>query len=80
MASVRLGIIGLGNMGVGHAESILNGKVSRGELVAVCDHNESRLSRFANVKGFARAEDVIRSKLVDAVLIATPHFSHKAFK
>ena len=76
MASVRLGIIGLGNMGVGHAENMLKGKISRCELVAVCDHNVSRLSRFANVKGFARAEDVIRSKLVDAVLIATPHFSH----
>jgi predicted dehydrogenase len=78
MASVRLGIIGLGNMGVGHAENILKRKISRCELAAVCDHNDSRRSRFPNVKVFARSEELIRSRLVDAVLIATPHFSHTA--
>jgi predicted dehydrogenase len=76
MTNVRLGIIGLGNMGVGHAENVLSRKVSRCELTAVCDHNDSRLARFTGAKAYTRSEDLIRSQLVDAVLIATPHFSH----
>ena len=36
MKSVRLGIIGLGNIGLRHAENIVSGKVSRCELAAVC--------------------------------------------
>ena len=76
MASVRLGIIGLGNMGGGHANNVVSGKVSRCELTAVCDRNESRRLRIPETKAFARAQDLMESRLVDAVLIATPHFSH----
>ncbi len=76
MTKVRLGIIGVGNMGSGHAANVLDGKVSRCELTAVCDHNDSRRARFTTAKAFTRPEDLIRSKLADAVLIATPHFSH----
>jgi hypothetical protein len=39
MKSVRLGIIGLGNIGPGHAENIESGKVSRCELAAVSAPN-----------------------------------------
>ena len=76
MKSVRLGIIGLGNMGLGHAGNVLSGKVSRCELAAVCGPTPEKFARFPNAKGFTRSEDLIRSGAVDAVLIATPHFSH----
>jgi len=76
MASVRLGIIGLGNMGSGHANNVVSGKVSRCELTAVCDRNESRRLCIPETKAFARAQDLMESRLVNAVLIATPHFSH----
>jgi predicted dehydrogenase len=76
MKSVRLGIIGLGNMGVGHAENIVSGKVSRCELTAVCGPTPEKLARFPNAKGFTRSEELIHSGDVDAVLIATPHYSH----
>ena len=42
MSKVRLGIIGIGNMGSGHVESILDGKVPEIELAAVADLRESR--------------------------------------
>ena len=42
MNKVRLGIIGIGNMGSGHVESILDGKVPEIELAAVADLRESR--------------------------------------
>ncbi len=42
MEKVRLGIIGIGNMGSGHANSIVEGKVPEMELAAVADLRESR--------------------------------------
>ena len=37
MEKVRLGIIGIGNMGSGHANSIVEGKVPEMELAAVAE-------------------------------------------
>jgi predicted dehydrogenase len=76
MKSVRLGIIGLGNMGAGHADKIVSGKVSRCEITAVCDPAPEKLAQFPNARAFTRSEELIRSGAVDAVLIATPHFDH----
>jgi predicted dehydrogenase len=76
MNSVRLGIIGLGNMGCGHAEKILSGKISRCDLAAVCVPAPEKFARFPNAKGFTRSEELVRSGAVDAVLIATPHYDH----
>lgn len=74
--TLRLGIIGLGNMGTGHAQSILGGKIPRIKLAAVCD-NAADLSKYAgDAKIFTSSEELIRSGEVDAVLIATPHYSH----
>jgi predicted dehydrogenase len=76
MKSVRLGIIGLGNMGTGHADTIVSGKISRCEITAVCDPAPEKLGRFPNAVAFTRSEELIRSGPVDAVLIATPHYDH----
>jgi predicted dehydrogenase len=76
--SVRLGVIGVGAMGARHAEQILAGAVPRCELTAVCSPIPEQLARFPAVRPFARSEDLIRSGAVDAVLIATPHYSHTA--
>lgn len=76
MKHVRLGIIGLGVMGQGHARNILEGKIPRLRLAAVADSDESRLAKFGEIPGFKTDRELIESGLVDAVLIATPHYSH----
>jgi predicted dehydrogenase len=76
MTSVRIGIIGLGNMGASHAASIQAGKVPRLGLTAVTDVDGTRAARVSGVKAFASADELIASGSVDAVLIATPHYSH----
>jgi len=76
MKKVRVGIIGVGNMGSVHARCLLDGKVRRAELAAVCDVDAERLKAFADVPGFGRAEDLLASGTVDAVLVATPHYGH----
>jgi len=76
MNKVRLGIVGLGNMGYTHVQQILAGKISRLELTAVADIDPSKLTRVPQVKGFATADEMMASGLIDAILIATPHYDH----
>src|SRR5580698_3775680 len=75
MNKVRLGIIGIGNIGRHHAEYLRAGKINRGELTAVCDA-VADLGKYAPLKIFSDANELIRSGTVDAVVIATPHFQH----
>jgi predicted dehydrogenase len=77
MNTVRLGIIGMGNIGRYHAEYLLNGKVNRGQLTAVADAL-APLEPWAarGLRTFNDGEALIRSGAVDAVIIATPHYQH----
>ncbi len=77
MNKVRLGIIGMGNMGRFHADYLLNQKISRCELTGVSDAMAANLERYkGQLKTFDSSEKLIRSGEVDAVIIATPHFLH----
>src|SRR2546421_343299 len=76
MNKVRIGIIGMGNIGQHHHGYISAGKVSRAELVAVSDAIPGKLDKYKPLKTFCDGEELIRSGLVDAVIIATPHFQH----
>ena len=80
MNNVRLGMIGMGNMGKFHAESLLTGQVKRAALTAVCSTSPQKLGSFGNrgVKVFDDASKLIRSGVTDAVVIATPHPQHPA--
>jgi predicted dehydrogenase len=77
MDKVRFGIIGLGNIGTFHA-SYLN-DVSGAALTAVSDFDPKRAAAFnaAPAKPFANYQEMLDSGLVDAVIIATPHYSHE---
>lgn len=81
MATLRMGIIGVGNMGTGHAKSMLEGKVPEIELVAIADRKQQRREWVAETFGeavqlFEEGDDLIASDVCDAVLIATPHYQH----
>lgn len=77
---LRLGIVGLGNMGSGHMMNILNGKVPNVELAAVCDIRPDRLNlaieKAPCVPCFTDYADLLASGLCEAILIATPHYFH----
>jgi predicted dehydrogenase len=73
---VRLGVIGLGNMGRAHAWSLQNGKIANARLAAVCDVSAENVAAYPGAKAFADTASLIGSGEVDAVLIATPHYSH----
>jgi predicted dehydrogenase len=76
MEDLRLGIIGLGNMGQYHANSIAAGKIAHCRLTAVCDQDQRQLNKYLPARGFLSSSELINSGEVDAVLIATPHYSH----
>lgn len=77
---VRVGIIGIGNMGTAHALNISAGKVTGMTLAALCDIKQDRKiyckKHFSNVPFFANWQDLIVSGKVDAVIIAVPHKLH----
>ncbi len=78
MNEVRLGIIGVGNIGRHHANYILDGKLKRCRLTALCSVVAQELEPYRNrgPKLFADSTELLRSGDVDAVLIATPHYQH----
>jgi len=78
MDKVRIGIIGMGNMGQFHAKDILEGKVARGELTAVGSTSPKKLAEFEEkgIKVYGSGEEMIDSGNIDALLIATPHYQH----
>lgn len=81
MNKVRVGVIGIGNMGSYHAKYIDDGEISGAKLTAVCDINPDRLKwakqNFSeDVALFDSAQDLFEAKCTDGVIIATPHYDH----
>lgn len=80
MDIVKIGIIGIGNMGSAHAVNLLHEKVKGATVTAVCDISPQRLDwAKENLKGVARFsndEDFFAEADIDAIIIATPHYDH----
>lgn len=76
MSTIRLGILGLGNIGQHHFGYLTSGKVQGVEVTAVSDAIPEKLEKYRGVKTFAVPEQLLASGVVDAVVIATPHFQH----
>ncbi len=78
---VRIGVIGIGNMGRSHVMHLMEGKVNGAKLTAVCDIKPERLAwmqeqGYTQPKQYADAESLIKGGEVDAVMIAVPHYDH----
>ena len=80
MNKLKVGVIGVGTIGTAHAGCIYNGEIEGMELCALCDNDKGRIEElkndFPNIPLFENSGELIKSKLVDAVIIATPHYFH----
>ncbi len=80
MEKVRLGVVGYGNMGTAHAKNVNDGQVNNMTLTAICDISEARREKakenYPEIVIFDNAEEMYKSGICDAVLIAVPHYSH----
>lgn len=74
--TVRLGIVGIGNMGTHHAQTAADGLIDGCQLSAICDIDPSRAELFPGTPFFSDHRAMLRSEAVDAVLVSTPHYSH----
>lgn len=85
MKKIKLGIIGIGNMGSGHATNISRGDCPEFEIVAIADKNSERLEwskgqNFGeNITYFEDAMKMLDSGLIEACIVAVPHFEHTKY-
>lgn len=82
MRKIRYGIIGLGNQGTYYQGLFTGGKIQNGELAALCDINENKLSQAKSRPGTEKAacftdyKKMLDSGVCEAVLVETPHYIH----
>ena len=92
MKKVKLGIIGVGNMGSGHLKGILAQADCEIVVSAIADRNESKLEAAIKTvtnhneanpdnavpvpETFKEGLDLIKSGACEAILIAVPHYDH----
>ena len=79
MDYVKIGIIGIGNMGSNHVKFV--GDMKNAKLTAVCDINEAAFNRIdekvrANIECFTNSDEFFAEADVDMVVIAVPHYDH----
>lgn len=82
MDKIKIGIIGMGNMGCKYAEQIATGEVPGMELGAVTRIKREWQERAKSVLPpglpvYQTAEELLDCGSIDAVLIATPHYAHQ---
>ncbi len=81
MDKVKIGIIGIGNMGSAHCQTILAGNVPELELAAVAALRASRRAWAqenlpGSVQIYEDGDSLIDAGCCDAVLAAVPHYDH----
>ena len=77
---LKLGIIGVGNIGSGHVQRVTEGNCPDIVVTAVADRRASRREWAAKALPeaavFTEGSELIKSGACEAVLIATPHYQH----
>lgn len=73
--TIRFAILGLGNIGMQHTETLLQGHVPGAVLSALCGPRKPQ-SVAADVPYFATLPELLAADVADAVLIATPTMDH----
>ncbi len=63
-------------MGCTHANNLIAGKIPGLQLAGLSDATAAQAAQFPGIPFFHTPEAMIASGIVDAVVIATPHFSH----
>ena len=82
MKTIRLGILGVGNMGCTHAGFMQKGRCPDFQLVAIGESNPDRRAWAEETYGvpcFASAEELFDSGLIDACIISVPHYDHTQY-
>ena len=80
MNGVKVGIIGIGNMGSAHLRMITGGNIPDMTVTAVCDIDTKKLNSARNtypaLRVFEDYTDLLKNSDTNAVIIAVPHPLH----
>ena len=92
MRKVKLGIIGVGNMGSSHLKGIIGDDACEIVVTAIADRYESKINNALKVINdhnaknpdkaveipatFSEGSDLIKSGTCEAIIIAVPHYDH----
>ena len=81
MEAVRMGVIGIGNMGTEHCKTLISDDITELKLAAAADlrperREWARKNLPKSVRIFESGEELIHSGTCDAVLVAVPHYQH----
>ena len=82
MKTIRLGILGVGNMGSAHATFVQQGRCPDLKLSAIAEQDPNRRCWAEETYGvpvFGSAEELFDSGLIDACIIAVPHYDHTKY-
>lgn len=78
--TVRIGVIGIGNIGSAHTACLARGDIEGARLAALCDIDEGKETqlrqKYPDIPFFRDAGEMIRSGLCDAVIVSAPHREH----
>jgi myo-inositol 2-dehydrogenase/D-chiro-inositol 1-dehydrogenase len=79
MNKIRIGSVGLGRLGIRHAENIA-GRIQNAELTALCDVDKAKLEENAGRLGvkhrFTSFDEMLHCGDVDAVVLVSPSAQH----
>ncbi len=81
---IKVGIIGIGNMGSGHARHFFEGKCPEFTVTAMADTNPERIawakSHYpSDIAYFDTAEAMLDSGLIEACMVCVPHYDHPKY-
>ncbi|MGM7723822.1 Gfo/Idh/MocA family protein [Metabacillus sp. Hm71] len=81
MSLIKVGVIGIGNMGRSHVQLLGKGKIKGAILTAICDSFQDQLESLVSdfqgdVQIFSDEDEFLNKSGIDAVLISTPHYDH----
>ncbi len=84
MEKIKLGIIGIGNMGSAHSKNIVGGECPDFELVAVADIKPQRLEWVkkelsSDIACFETAEEMLDSGFINACMVCVLHYDHPKY-
>ena len=72
--TLRVGVIGLGDVSIVHTNAIVNNK--QADLVAVCDIDSSKENLIENANFYTDYNEMIEKENLDCVHICLPHYLH----
>ena len=81
MDKVRLGVVGIGNIGTAaYLKNITSGLVPGMEITAVCDWDEDRQKfvkeNYKDIEVYSDYHDLLDCGKIDLVAVCVPHYSH----